>query len=55
MKVADLNENPMHEYAHSQDPAMLHPMPVRPKTMLFLSAACILFVAVVTVLALWLT
>ena len=52
MKSADLNEDPMQEYAHTQDPMLLHPIPVRPKTLLILSGACVAFVAIVTVLAL---
>ena len=51
MKSADLNEDNMHEYAHSQDPMLLTPIPARPKNLLFLACAGALFVAIVTALA----
>lgn len=52
MKVADWNENHMDEYAHTQDHTLLHPLPVRPKTLLLLAGVGAVFVAVVAVLAL---
>ena len=53
MRVGDWNsEDHMHEFAHTQDPMLLHPIPARPKTLLILSGACVAFVTIVTVLAL---
>lgn len=51
MKVADWNENEMHEYAHTQDHMLLRPIPARPKTLLYLAAAGIVLIAIVAVLA----
>lgn len=53
MRVGDWNnEDHMDEYAHTQDPLLLQPIPARPKTLLFLAGACAAFVAIVAVLAL---
>lgn len=52
MKVADWNEDHMHEYAHTQDHALLRPIPARPETLLFLAGAGVAFVAIVAALAL---
>ena len=53
MRVGDWNnEDHMDEYAHTQDPLLLQPIPARPKTLLFLAGACAAFVAVVAILAL---
>lgn len=51
MKVADWNENHMHEYAHTQDHMLLRPIPARPKTLLYLAAAGVVFIAIVAALA----
>ncbi|MBR2934959.1 MAG: hypothetical protein IKB79_05215 [Oscillospiraceae bacterium] len=50
MRVADFNEDHMHEFAHTQDHMLLIPIPARPKTLLFLAAAGIAFVAIVAAL-----
>ena len=55
MRVGDWNsEDHMHEYAHTQDPLLLKPIPARPKTLLYLAGACAVVLAIVAVLAFWL-
>ena len=51
MRVADWNEDHMHEYAHTQDHMLLTPIPARPKTLLYLATAGVVFIVVVAALA----
>ena len=51
MRVADWNEDHMHEYAHTQDPMLLTPIPARPKNLLYLAGAGVVIVAIVAALA----
>lgn len=51
MRVGDWNDDYMDQHAHTQDHALLRPIPARPSTLLFLAGACIMFIAVVAALA----